>query len=262
MNILKQITDNKRKEVAKIKALVSLGDLKQSPFFNRSCHSLRATLAKEGASGIIAEHKIASPSKGLINDSLEITEIIKGYVLAGASGISVLTDEKFFGGTIEDLAKARFSAGKTPLLRKDFIIDTYQIYESKAHGADVLLLIAACLTKEEVDQFSFQAHELGLEVLLELHCEEELSKVSEHVDMIGVNNRNLENFEVDIAASVKLAEKLPSNIMRISESGISSAETVRYLKAKGFKGFLMGENFMKEENPGRACQLFMEKVIQ
>ncbi|MFV0364970.1 MAG: indole-3-glycerol phosphate synthase TrpC [Mangrovibacterium sp.] len=260
MSILKNITDNKRKEIEAAKKLVSVEDLKQSPFFARRCHSLKAALQGEGASGIIAEYKTASPSKGLINNTAEITEVVAGYVAAGASGISVLTDEKFFGGTIEDLAKARFAAKHTPILRKDFMLDEYQIYEAKAHGADVILLIAECLSGDEIALLAAKAHEIGLEVLLEFHHGEELNKISKDIDIVGINNRDLSTFEVDIEASIQLASQLPTDMIRISESGISETETVRYLRSKGFQGFLMGENFMKAEKPAEACREFIDRI--
>ncbi|MFV0521664.1 MAG: indole-3-glycerol phosphate synthase TrpC [Mangrovibacterium sp.] len=260
MSILKQITDNKQKEIVAAKALISISDLQQSPFFNRTCHSLKAALLKKGASGIIAEFKAASPSKGLINDVAEPSEVVAGYVSAGASGISVLTDEKFFGGTIENLAKARFAAPTTPILRKDFMLDEYQIYEAKAHGADVILLIAECLTKEEIATLSAKAHELGLEVLLELHHNDGVDKISTHVDIVGINNRDLKTFDVDIEASINLAECLPKDMLCISESGIADINTVKRLRTNGFRGFLMGESFMKEENPGEACRKFIAEL--
>ncbi|MFV0553995.1 MAG: bifunctional indole-3-glycerol phosphate synthase/phosphoribosylanthranilate isomerase, partial [Mangrovibacterium sp.] len=188
------------------------------------------------------------------------TEVVAGYVAAGASGISVLTDEKFFGGTIENLAKARFAAKHTPILRKDFMLDEYQIIEAKAHGADVILLIAECLSADEIAKLSAKAHELGLEVLLEFHHGEELSKISKDVDIVGINNRDLSTFEVDVEASIQLASQLPADVLCISESGLSEVETVKYLRSKGFKGFLMGENFMKEEKPAEACERFISPL--
>ncbi len=258
MTILDEINNNKRREVAEAKKLVSLEQLKFSPFFKRKTNSLKAALKAAGASGIIAEYKTKSPSKGVINEQAEVVEVSSAYTAAGVSGISVLTDRKYFGGAFEDLAKARSANPTTPILRKDFMLDPYQVYEAKAHGADLILLIAASLSKEEMLELSETAKELDLEVLVEVHTEEEIEKLNPLVDIVGVNNRNLKTFEVDLETSVKLGSLLPQDMVRISESGLSSVENIHYLRQAGFDGFLMGENFMKTENPGQACKEFIE----
>lgn len=260
MTILDEINANKRREVAAAKAKISLEELKLSPFFKRIPHSLKASLQTEGASGIIAEFKTKSPSKGEINSRVEVTEVTSAYVAAGVSGLSVLTDHQYFGGSFENLAKARFANPHTPILRKDFMLDPYQVYEAKAHGADLILLIAASLSKEEMLLLSETAKELGLEVLVEVHAEEEIEKLNPLVDLVGVNNRNLKTFEVDVETSVRLSKQLPADMVRISESGLSSVENIHYLRKAGFDGFLMGENFMKSENPGKACAEFISKL--
>ncbi len=260
MTILDEINANKRREIAAAKEKISLDDLKKSPFFTRKTNSLKAALQQPGASGIIAEFKTKSPSKGIINDTVEVTEVTSGYVAAGASGLSVLTDHNYFGGSFENLAKARFTNPNTPILRKDFMLDPYQVYEAKAHGADLILLIAASLSKEEMIKLTEVAKELDLEVLVEVHTEEEVEKLNPIVDLVGVNNRNLKTFEVDIETSVRLGKLLPETMVRISESGLSTIENIHYLRNAGFEGFLMGENFMKTENPGKACAQFIRNL--
>ncbi len=260
MTILDEINANKRREVAQAKERISLEDLMRSPFFNRKTNSLKAALRQAGASGIIAEYKTKSPSKGIINDTAEVTEVTSGYVAAGVCGLSVLTDLNYFGGSFENLAKARFANPNTPILRKDFMLDPYQVYEAKAHGADLILLIAASLSKDEMLKLTELAKEMELEVLVEVHTEEEIEKLNPMVDLVGVNNRNLKTFEVDVETSVRLGKLLPETMVRISESGLSSVENIHYLRKAGFEGFLMGENFMKTENPGKACFDFIKSL--
>jgi indole-3-glycerol phosphate synthase len=260
MTILDEINANKRREVADAKAKISLEDLKKSPFFKRKGNSLKAALQAEGASGIIAEFKTKSPSKGTINEKAEVTEVTTGYVAAGVTGLSVLTDHLYFGGSFENLEKARFANPFTPILRKDFMLDAYQVYEAKAHGADLILLIAASLSKEEMLRLSETAKELGMEILVEVHTEEEIEKLNPLVDLVGVNNRNLKTFEVDVEISVRLGKLLPTGMVKISESGLSSVENIHYLRKAGFDGFLMGENFMKTEDPAKACEDFIKQL--
>ena len=260
MSVLDNINNNKLYEIAAAKANIGLDELKFSPLFKRKTNSLKAALKADGASGIIAEFKTKSPSKGIINEDAEVTEVTSGYVAAGVSGLSVLTDFEYFGGSFENLAKARFANPQTPILRKDFMLDPYQVYEAKAHGADVILLIAASLSKDELLRLTETAKELDLEVLVEVHTEEEIEKLNPLVDLVGVNNRNLKTFDVDVETSVKLSKLLPTDVVRISESGLSSVENIHYLRKAGFDGFLMGENFMKTENPGQACTEFIQSL--
>ena len=263
MTILDKITAHKAIEVAEAKAKISIQDLEKSDFFSRKTNSLVSNLLSKNSTGIIAEHKRKSPSKGIINTLLSVEEITQGYAKAGAACLSVLTDFEFFGGTKEDLLKARAANPFTPILRKDFMIDEYQIHEAKAWGADVILLIAACLSPTQIKDLSKKAHDLGLEVLLEIHDEEELNRSPlENVDVIGVNNRNLKNFaENNINASLALADKIPANLVKISESCISQPETIKQLQAVGYKGFLIGETFMKADNPAGALQHFTNSLI-
>ena len=254
MNILEKIIETKKQEVAQQKKLVSDLQLKNYPGFKRSCNSLKAALSKPGATGIIAEFKQKSPSKGDINFSVKVQEVTRGYTEAGASGLSVLTDYEYFGGTLANLAKAREANEAMPLLRKDFIIDPWQVVEARAYGADVILLIAACLEKKQAELLARKAKTLGMEVLMEVHNADELTKLNEFVDMAGVNNRNLKTFEVDVETSVTLARQIPGRYLKISESGIGDAATIRYLKENGFVGFLIGETFMKTNDPGEACK--------
>ena len=259
MTILDQINADKRIEVAQAKALVSIAELMKYSSYNKPVPSLTEFLLNPEKSGIIAEHKRQSPSKGLINGNVNLAEVVKGYEEGGASAVSVLTDQKYFGGNLADLKEAT-SLLSIPVLRKEFIVDEYQIHEAKAYGASIILLIAASLTSEEVDRFAKLARELGMEVLFEVHNEDELLKVSDYVNVVGVNNRDLKTFKVDIQQSVKLSTLIPEKFIKISESGISNPETVKMLKTFGYQGFLMGENFMKEANPGEAFCNFVQKI--
>lgn len=254
MNILKQIIENKRKEVEQRKKEVDVKALATERFFTRETLSLKKFLLDPEKTGIIAEYKRESPSKGIINDHDSVESVTKMYAAYGASGISVLTDSNFFGGSLDDLIAARNN--DLPLLRKDFVIDEYQIAEAKAYGADVVLLIAACLSPKEVKQLARAAKKIEMEVLLELHDESELSCICDEVDLVGVNNRNLKNFEVDLEHSIQMADKIGNDFIKIAESGINDVSNIRYLKQHGFKGFLIGEYFMKQDDPGKAFKEF------
>ncbi len=259
MDILERIVIDKRKEVALRKTLIPVTQLEQSILFERETVSLAKQL-RGSHSGIIAEHKRRSPSKAIINQDFNVFDVAKGYEDAGVSGMSVLTDTKYFGGSLDDLLTARASCD-LPLLRKEFIIDEYQILEAKAYGADVILLIAAILSKSEIKQFSEFAKQLHLDVLLEVHNEEELQKsIMPSLDMLGVNNRNLKTFDVSLETSKTLSTLIPDDFMKVSESGISSVEAIRELKAYGYKGFLIGENFMKTDNAGESAKQFIEQL--
>lgn len=259
MNILEKIAAHKKQELAIAKEEVPAESLELLPHFKRKCISLKENL-QNSATGVIAEFKRRSPSHPEINLDAEVTDVTAGYENAGASGISVLTDEEFFGGSLDDLALARETV-KLPLLRKDFVVDEYQIIEAKAMGADVILLIAAMLKPAEVKKFSELAKKLGLEVLLEVHNEEELkNNIFETIDLIGVNNRNLKTFDVDLQTSKDLAEKIPNNFIKISESGISDTAAILELQKFGFKGFLIGGNFMKTEDPGDSAAEFIQEL--
>jgi indole-3-glycerol phosphate synthase len=263
MTILEQIIENKKIEVARAKEKVTVEELKSSVYFNRETISLKSALLVENSTGIISEYKRKSPSKGDINVGAGIAETTLGYTKAGAAGISVLTDTVFFGGFKEDLLIARENNPTTPLLRKDFMIDEYQLYEAKAWGADVILLIAANLESSEIESLSKKAHELGLEVLLEVHDQAEIDKSPmQNVDIVGVNNRNLKNFaENNVNASIELYDFIPNEKVKISESCISHPDTVKKLREIGYKGFLMGENFMKTSNPAKALEEFVELIM-
>jgi indole-3-glycerol phosphate synthase len=258
MNILEKIVAHKREEVARRKKARDLQELSKHPNNDRQALSLKASLLDASKTGIIAEFKRKSPSKGVINANADVALITKAYTLHGASGLSVLTDEQFFGGGDADFELAR--QNQIPLLRKEFIIDEYQLFESKAMGADVILLIAACLSPAEVKRFSAVAVNLGMEVLLELHGEEELDHICEDAALIGINNRNLKTFEVDIDRSLRMAEKIPAEKIRVAESGISSPEMILKFKSHGFHGFLMGENFMKDKDPTIAFAGFVNQL--
>jgi len=259
MNILDKIVFDKRKEVSLRKSLIPVKQLEQSVLFDRPENSL-ANALRNSCSGIIAEHKRRSPSKSEINQDLNVQDIATGYENAGVCGMSVLTDAKYFGGSLDDLLLARAST-KFPLLRKEFIIDEYQLLEAKAYGADVILLIAAILTREEIKSLSEFAKSLQLNVLLEVHDEEELQKsIMPSLDMLGVNNRNLKTFEVSLNTSKSLSDLIPNDFVKVSESGISSIEAIKDLKDYGYKGFLIGENFMKTSNPGESAKDFINQL--
>lgn len=259
MDILTKIVNDKRIEVNLRKQLIPIKQLEHSILFERETVSLAKKL-KASNTGIIAEHKRRSPSKQVINHDLNVFDVAKGYEYAGVCGMSVLTDGKYFGGSLDDLLTARASCN-LPLLRKEFIIDSYQIIEAKAYGADVILLIAAILTKEEIKTFSELAKSLNLDVLLEVHNEAELHKsIMPSLDMLGVNNRNLKTFEVSLETSKQLSDLIPNDFVKVSESGISSIQAIKTLQPYGYKGFLIGENFMKTNNAGESAKQFIKTL--
>ena len=261
MNILEKIVADKKKEVALKKSLIPPAQLEQSVLFQRQGQSLAEAL-RASNSGIIAEHKRRSPSKSAINQNTNVAQVAKGYQNAGVCGMSVLTDIKYFGGSLEDLLLAR-SVVQFPLLRKEFMIDEYQVLEAKAHGADVILLIAAVLNQSEIKSLSELAKSLGMDVLLEVHNQKELEKsIMPSLDMLGVNNRNLKTFEVSLETSKELSRQIPDDFVKVSESGISSIEAINDLKQYGYQGFLIGENFMKTENPGNSAVEFIKELTK
>lgn len=259
MSILNTIVEYKKKEIESSKELIPIDKLKRFPLFNRITYSFKEFIVDPSKKGIIAEFKRKSPSKGIINDMADVSVVTRGYADKGASALSVLTDFNFFGGSVDDLQKVR-KVNKIPILRKEFIIDEYQVYEAKAIGADAILLIAAILEKQKALNLAELAHALGLQVLMELHDENELGIINEGLDVIGVNNRNLKTFEVSLKHSVKLGKKIPGEFIKISESGISTIEDILYLKDHEFQGFLIGENFMKTPDPAKAFGDFIEEL--
>ena len=256
--ILDKILADKAIEVAERKLIVSITDLEKSPAFSRKCMSMKQSLLTS-ETGIISEFKRKSPSLGWIHENADVVKVTSGYSGAGASGISILTDLSYFGGTSGDIVVARPTIS-CAVLRKDFVIDEYQLYEAKAMGADVILLIAAALTGKQTFELARKAHELGLEVLLEVHNADEIRHANDFTDMLGVNNRNLKTFEQSIQVSFELAALIPDDFVKVSESGISKVETVKELRKVGYKGFLMGENFMKEPDPAKALSLFIKAL--
>ncbi len=259
MTILEKIITHKRKEIAKRKELYPIALLEQSIYYRTPVVSMKKYLTRKDKSGIIAEFKRKSPSKGAINPYAKVEKVSIGYMQAGASALSILTDQEFFGGKNNDLTEAR-KFNFCPILRKDFVIEAYQIAEARSIGADTILLIAACLDKEAVSRLSTYAKSLGLEVLLEVHAESELDKLCDSIDIVGVNNRNLMDFSVNIDTSLTLANKIPADFIKISESGISNAETIVELKQAGYQGFLIGEYFMQSANPQRVCLNLVEEI--
>ena len=254
--VLDKIVRAKLEEVATLKSINSLASLKKKSQLKETSRSLKTSILK--GSGVIAEFKRASPSKGQIRANADPKEIALGYELAGASAISVLTDNTFFQGSVDDLIQVKQTV-ELPVLRKDFTIDPYQIYEAKIMGADCILLIAAILSKQQIADYLSIAYDLGLEAIIEIHDSVELEKLSGKEEIVGVNNRNLDTFEVDISNSIMLSEKLNSQV-KIAESGLDSGSNLSALQKAGFNGFLVGESFMKEEDPGAACHNFIKNI--
>jgi indole-3-glycerol phosphate synthase len=261
MTILETIKKEKIEEVKRLKSLISISDFEKSIYFGKPLNSMKTDIINSESGGVIAEFKRKSPAKGNINLVADVIKTTTGYTKAGVAGISVLTDTTFFGAEINDFEQARFN-NKTPLLRKDFIVDEFQILQSKAMGADVILLIAKILTKNEIVAFSKLAHDLDMEVFFETQNEQEiLDNLEVNYDFIGINNRNLNSFEVSIENSIKLANLLPKESVKIAESGIDSLQSIQMLKQNGFDGFLIGEYFMKELLPELKCTELISKMI-
>jgi indole-3-glycerol phosphate synthase len=259
MNILDKIVAVKQIEVERAQKEFPLEAICQTSTYERKTYSLAERLNTESSSGIIAEFKRKSPSKGIINAFAEPAVVAADYQQYGAAAVSILTDQEFFGGSSQDLKDGR-EVLSIPVLRKDFIIDSYQIHESKAMGADLILLIAACLSPVQVQEFASLAKTIGLEVLLELHDEEELNHVCNEIDFVGINNRSLKTFDVDIERSLRMAASLPKQKIKIAESGIDDPSQILRFKSNGYKGFLIGENFMKTENPGETFRDFVKET--
>ena len=260
--ILDTIVAHKRQEIAARRELVPVKLLETSLYFNSQPLSLRKYLLREGGSGLIAEFKRKSPSKGWINKYAPVERTTLGYMQAGAVALSILTDTEFFGGKNEDLTTAR-RFNFCPIIRKDFVVDEYQILEAKSVGADAVLLIAAVLAPAEIEQLGRLARSLGLEVLLEVHDADELARSAnaEAVDLIGVNNRNLHDFSVSLDTSMALAEAIPNEFVKVSESGISTAQAIGQLREAGYRGFLLGEAFMRHARPERACATLVQEIM-
>ncbi|WP_185872403.1 indole-3-glycerol phosphate synthase TrpC [Blattabacterium cuenoti] len=260
MNFLEKIVFFKKKEVHNNKIVHSIKKLEKCFLFERKTFSLVKNLKKK-KTGIIAEFKLKSPSKGIINNTVSVEKVVKDYELSGVSGISILTDKKFFSGKNEDLEKSR-SLVSIPILRKDFIIDEYQIIESKSIGSDVILLIANILSKNQIKNFSKLAKSINLEVIIEIHNEFDIDKISEYIDIVGINNRNLQTFIINYNNCFKLFSKIPNNYIKIAESGISNVNRILELKKQGFQGFLIGEYFMKKKDPGGTCKKLIKSLLQ
>ena len=260
MNILEKIRLSKLEEIRVKKASQPVSLFKDGELFSAATHSLKQVLAEKDAPGIIAEFKRKSPSGGSINMNASIGEVTQGYVRAGACALSVLTDSEYFGGSLGDLLSAR-KLNRLPILRKDFIIDEYQLYESKSAGADIILLIAGLLDRHRVQDLAGLAKELGMEVLLEIHNEQELDHICREVDMAGVNNRDLRNFTVDINTSKSLAGMIPPGYVRVSESGISEAAIIKELYSFGYRGFLIGGYFMGSPVPQERCRELVSQIV-
>lgn len=259
MNILDTIVEKKRLEVSARKQLKGLNELLHSDHYSRNPISLINSLKQGNSTGVVAEFKRRSPSKGIINAQADVIEVAKAYQEAGAAAISILTDESFFGGSDNDLLSVRPHL-HIPILRKEFIIDQYQIHEAKAIGADLILLIAACLTPGEVSELSLLAKSIGLEVLLELHDEDEIGHICDSVDLVGINNRSLKTFDVNIERSLMMASQIPVGKLKVAESGIDDPRQVRLFHENGYNAFLIGENFMKTADPGLALRQFIEQI--
>ena len=256
-DILVEITDAMRIQVANDKKSIPESALRDTPLFNRQAYSFTQSISAK--SGVIAEFKRRSPSKGSINATTDVVGITKGYEIAGASAVSILTNAPYFGGCNQYVTEARKNL-TIPILRKEFIVDPYQIIEAKAIGADLILLIAECLTSSQIAEFTDIAHSVGLQVLMELHHENQVDKIIPSLDAVGINNRDLSTFKVDIEQSISLARSLPSALIKIAESGLSDSATATRMKAQGFDGFLVGEQFMKQKDPALACKDFIKNI--
>lgn len=255
-NFLDMIAANKRREVEAMKMIVS-----EDRIFALASQMKRQPLSLKGAlrgnySGVIAEFKRRSPLKGNINPDADVETVVRGYVERGAAACSVLTDTRFFGGSLADLAVAR-KCVHVPLLRKDFMVDKYQVAEAYLYGADAILLIASMLTLEEIEAMMVVAHSFGMEALVEIHSEQEIAKIPACTDLVGVNNRNMSNFAVNLDTSYNLVGRLPEGMARIAESGICSHNDIHRLRTIGYDGFLIGETFMKKDDPAEAMDTFM-----
>jgi indole-3-glycerol phosphate synthase len=261
MSVLDTINTQRRKDVELQKKIVSISELKSSAHYGRVCSSLKGSLVSKGPAAIIAEHKRASPSEGDYACPANLEAVVRGYANAGVAAMSVLTEPHRFGGSLNHLREAR-GFTNLPLLRKDFIVDKYQIYEAKSAGADAILLIAAGLSLAEANDFSCLAHDLGLEVLLELHNVYELKYLSVNPDVVGVNNRNLKTLKIDLKSSIELFDQLPNDFVKISESGIKHAVDAARLLGYGYQGLLVGTQFMKTEDPGQACKRFIDSTTE
>jgi indole-3-glycerol phosphate synthase len=259
MNILEKIVADQIQLVAEKKLLMPISKIEGSEYFQRPCYSLKASIGINNYPTIIAEFKRRSPSKPAINIHADIASVPLNYEKAGASAISILTNDKYFGGKDEDIISNR-PLLSIPILRKEFIIDEYQLYEAKAMGADLILLIAEVMDANGCLFLAQKAKELGLEVLMELHDESGIKKINQYVDFIGINNRNLKTFETSIAASINLGKKLPEDFIKVSESGLSKEQDVVSLFQEGYQAFLIGESFMKYDSPGEACAVFIQNI--
>lgn len=259
MDILNRIIENKKEEVALRRSARPLDSLQQDITGDRQPLSMKKALGQPGSSGIIAEYKKKSPSKGVLNNGADVELVTKEYIKAGAAALSVLTDSVFFGGSAGDLRKAR-AVNTCPILQKDFFIDEYQVAEAYLNGADVILLIAAALDAGRLGDLAKEAKRYGMEVIMEVHSAGELDMLTADIDIIGVNNRDLASFKTDIANSLVLAEQMPAGMTRISESGIDSARKIMTLKDAGFTGFLVGEYFMSSGDPARACRQMTDQL--
>ena len=259
MKILDKIIEDKKIEINKLLSNSSISKLENSHLFSRKCISLKESI-KNNNSGIICEFKRRSPSNQNINYISSLSDVVSGYEEAGAAGLSILTNKKYFDGDTQDIIDIR-DISNLPILRKEFIISEYQVIEAKSIGSDAILLIASILSEEEIIGYSSLAKSIGLEVLLEIHSEDELYKISgDDIDIVGVNNRNLDTLEIDLNNSVELYGKIPSKFIKISESGISEVESILKLKEVGYNGFLIGEKFMKTRNPMESAHDFIKKI--
>ncbi len=262
MSILDKIIEHKYREVAERKSLYPVKLLEQSIYFSSPTVSLKKYVQRKDKSGIIAEIKRKSPSKGVINATVSIERTSIGYMQAGASALSILTDKEFFGGSSDDLTLAR-KFNFCPILRKDFVIDEYQIIEAKSIGADAILLIAAALPAKRLNELAAFAKSFGLEILMEVHTAEELSfNKDAEVDLIGVNNRDLKTFSLSLDVSKILAPLMPKGKVLVSESGIESPADIVELRKYGFEGFLMGQSFMQHSRPEQAAKDFINELNQ
>lgn len=258
-NILNEIAASKRREVEAMKKVIHEGLMTEMAI---SCKHIPLNMSQSirtRHTAIIAEHKRRSPSKGEISPMSDVSKVANIYASGGAAAMSVLTDTSYFGGSLEDLAVARKAALSLPLLRKEFIVDEYQIKQARVYGADAILLIAAMITPEDLRRFNDLAHYLGLQTLVEIHSKEELTAIPKDADMVGVNNRDLTSFTTDINNAIQLIDTLPADTLKIAESGITTPEDLQHLRNVGFDGFLIGEALMSDPSPKEALSKFLNQ---
>ena len=260
MNVLEKIIAYKKEELAVRKLMVEQSELNDSAYFNRSCLSLKDALHRHNKPAVIAGFKRKSPAKGFINQKASVEQVVNAYEAHGACAVFVYTDNHFFGGNTEDIVLAR--SVNLPLIREDFIIDPYQVYASKAMGADAIVLIAACHTPSSLQELAGLAKSLGLETILEIHHADEAAYICSETDVVCINNRDTSNFAIDLQKASALSGIVNDNLLTVAGSGISDPQTMLENANSGFNGFMISEAFMRNADPGESFRIFMKELDQ